>query len=132
MSEQTTKTYRNKWPENPGYEIRLKPAGTRVRVTFNGETIADSENATLLEEQNHAPVYYFPRADLRMDRLRRTEHHSHCPYKGHCSYYSIEVGGRIAENAVWSYEDPYPEIAGIRDLAAFYPDRVDAIDVVKS
>lgn len=127
MTEGTTKTHRNKWPENPGYNIRLEPAGRRVQVSFNGEVVVDTENAVVLHEQNHKPVYYFPRADIRMDRLSRTDHHTHCPYKGHCTYYSVAAGGRVAENAMWSYEDPYPEMKAIAGFGAFYPDRVDAI-----
>jgi uncharacterized protein (DUF427 family) len=129
MSAPEGKVYRNKWPENPGYQLTLEPGTARVVVSFAGEVIASSDRVTILHEQGHGPVYYFPRADLNMALLNRTDHHSHCPYKGHCSYFSIAVGGKTAENAVWSYEEPYPEVAGIKELAAFYPDRVDRIDV---
>ena len=123
------KVARNKWPENPGYDLRIEPFGRRVSVSFAGQVIADSANVTALYEQGHGVVYYIPRADLKMEFLKPTEHHSHCPYKGHCSYYSIVVDDRVAENAVWSYENPYPEVSGIRELAAFYESRVDNISV---
>ncbi len=129
MSASEGKVARNKWPENPGYDLRIEPFGQRVSVSFAGQVIADSANVTALYEQGHGVVYYIPRADLKMDLLKRTEHHSHCPYKGHCSYYSIVVNDKVAENAVWSYEDPYPQVSGIRDLAAFYANRVDDISV---
>jgi uncharacterized protein (DUF427 family) len=61
-----------------------------------------------------------------MQRLRRTSHGSHCPYKGDASYFSIVDG---PENAVWSYEQPYDEMRDIQDLLAFYPTKVDAIAV---
>ena len=54
---------------NPDYKVLLEPSPRRVRVAFNGETIADSTNAHLLFETRHLPVYYFPRADVRMDLL---------------------------------------------------------------
>ncbi len=101
----------------------------RVRVHFNGVTVADSGRAMEMREGRYASVYYLPRADVRMDLLRRTGHHSHCPYKGDASYWTLSVGEREAENAVWSYEDPFDQVAGIKDYLAFYRDRVDAIQV---
>jgi uncharacterized protein (DUF427 family) len=119
------KEYRNKWPENPECRIEFVPSPRRVRVKFAGETIADTVDARLMRENRHIPVYYFPRKDVRMELLEATDHHSHCGYKGHCSYWSLRVGDAVSENAVWSYEDPYPEVAEIKDYMAFYWDRVD-------
>lgn len=110
---------------NPDYRILFEPSPRRVRVQFAGEWIADSTNAHLLFETRHLPVYYFPRADVRMDLLAPTEHHTFCPYKGRASYWTVGVGERAAENAVWGYPDPYDEVMAIRDFVAFYWDRVD-------
>ena len=60
-----------------------------------------------------------------MDLLTRTAHSTHCPYKGEASYWTVEAAGRTAENAVWSYEHPIPEMAGIAGYVAFYRDRMD-------
>ncbi len=60
-----------------------------------------------------------------MDFLARTEHHTHCPYKGDAAYFNIIRDGRYAENAVWSYEDPYPAMAQIKGHLAFYPNQVE-------
>ena len=65
-------------------------------------------------------VYYIPRKDVRMDRLVRSSHSTHCPFKGDASYFSV-VGG--PENAVWSYESPYDEMLAIKERLAFYPDK---------
>jgi uncharacterized protein (DUF427 family) len=113
----------------PGHSITTKPAGVRVRVTFKGEAIADTKDAIALEEamsgSTVAPVvYYIPRKDVKMDRLVRTSHRTHCPFKGDASYFSLKHG---PENAVWSYEQPYDEMRVIKDLLAFYPDKVDSI-----
>lgn len=108
--------------------IKLQPAGVRVQVTFNGEVIADTRDAVRMEEGSYAPVYYLPRKDVKMERLIRTSHTTHCPHKGDATYYSVS-NGRTAKNAAWSYEHPFEQMAGIRELLAFYPDRVDAITV---
>jgi uncharacterized protein (DUF427 family) len=63
-----------------------------------------------------------------MSALTPTAHHTHCPYKGDASYFTIAVGGRTAENAVWSYEQPFPAVAEIKEHLAFYPNRVDKIE----
>ena len=110
---------------NPDYKVTLEASPRRVRVKFNGETIADSSAAHLLFETRHLPVYYFPRADVRMDLLTPTDHHSFCPYKGTASYWTIRVGDRASENAVWGYPDPFDEVPALKDFVAFYWDRVD-------
>lgn len=114
------------WPRNPEYVIDFETIPARLRAEFNGETVADSRGAKVMWELGHAPVYYFPREDVRMDLLRRTEHHTHCPYKGDASYWSLSVGDRVVDNAAWSYEAPYEEMAAIKDFVSFYWDRVDA------
>ncbi|MBM3488666.1 MAG: DUF427 domain-containing protein [Alphaproteobacteria bacterium] len=110
---------------NPGYRIDLETSPRRVRVVFADTAIADTTRALLMREQNHLPVYYFPIADVRMDRLVPTAHKTHCPYKGEASYWTIEAGGRRAENAVWGYVEPYVESAAIAGTVAFYWNRVD-------
>jgi uncharacterized protein (DUF427 family) len=105
----------------PAPHISTRPAGMRVVAKFKGETIADTREALALKEGSYPVVYYFPRKDVKMDRLERTAHSTHCPYKGDASYYSLKGG---PENAVWSYEQPFDEMAAIKDLLAFYPDKV--------
>jgi uncharacterized protein (DUF427 family) len=109
---------------HPGHRITTGPAGVRVQVKFNGEVIADSRDAVVMEEGSYAPVYYLPREDVKMERLSRTTHQTHCPFKGHASYFSL-LGG--PENAVWSYEQPYDEMLAIKERLAFYPDKVEVL-----
>ncbi|MBV9346764.1 MAG: DUF427 domain-containing protein, partial [Pseudolabrys sp.] len=68
--------------------------------------------------------YYIAREDTDMAALRRTARHSACPYKGDASYFTVDAGGHTAENAAWSYEQPYPAVAEIAGRLAFYPDKV--------
>jgi uncharacterized protein (DUF427 family) len=115
-------------PERRGrrHVISVEPCPKRVRTVFGDVTIADSTRVLLLLESKHLPVYYFPVEDVRMDLLEPTEHATHCPYKGDASYWSIKVDGRLAEDAVWGYQDPLPERADIKGHVAFYWNKVDA------
>ncbi len=113
------------WALNPGYEITIEPVSARLWVQLGGEVVAESENARVMYELGHAPVYYFDRDDVRMDTLIPTDHHSHCPYKGDAGYYSVTAGGKTSENAVWYYPYPYDEMAQLEGLLGFYFDRFD-------
>ena len=115
------------YQKNPQHRIATQPAGVRVQVKFEGEVIADTQDAIRLDEGSYAPVYYIPRKDVKMERFSRTTHSTYCPFKGHASYYSLVSAGRTVENAVWTYEQPYDEVAVIKERLAFYPNKVDSI-----
>ncbi|HEY3073804.1 MAG TPA: DUF427 domain-containing protein, partial [Burkholderiales bacterium] len=109
------------------YQIRFEPSPRRVRVEFNGTWVADSQRALILHETRLAPAYYFPREDVQVALLEKTEQVTHCPFKGNASYWTLRAGGAAAENAAWSYEEPYEDAAPIRRYISFYPERVSAI-----
>ena len=106
--------------ETANYEISAEVSERKVTIELDGITIADSNKAVLYRESRLAPVYYFPRSDVRMDLLRRTNHRSHCPFKGNASYWSISIGDKEVENAVWSYENPLDEAGAIKGHLAFW------------
>jgi uncharacterized protein (DUF427 family) len=110
------------------HPITIEPNPNRIRVTFNGRTVADTTRAVTLREARYQPVLYVPREDADMALFERSPHGTRCPYKGDAAYYSLRVGDRVAENAVWSYEQPFPAMVEIAGRLAFYPDRVDAIE----
>lgn len=112
----------------PDHPISISRNSNRVRVTFGGKIVADTARALTLKEAGYLAVQYIPRADVDMSLLTPTRHSTHCPYKGDASYFSIQAGERTSENAVWSYETPYPAMAEIGGYLAFYPDRVDKIE----
>jgi uncharacterized protein (DUF427 family) len=97
----------------------------RMRASFAGETIVDSRHAKLLHEHGHLPVLYFPEAEVRMDLVEPTDHSTRCPFKGEASYWSVRVGDRVAENAVWSYPDPIEDAPPIAGYFAFYWRQMD-------
>ena len=115
----------------PDHPITVMPEPRRVRVLVAGVAVADTRNALRLEEARYPPVFYVPRADIRADSFVASDRTSHCPYKGDARYFDLAVDGTLRRDAVWSYEDPYPAVAGIRGHVAFYPDRVDAIEVTE-
>ena len=113
----------------PNHPITVTPTEGRVVVTLGGQIIADSRNALTLQESTYPAVQYVPVADVDAALLERSTTESYCPFKGDASYYSIVAEGAKAVDAVWEYRDPYDAVAAIKDHVAFYPDRVDAIEV---
>lgn len=113
----------------PDHPITVTPNPARIKVTVAGRIVADTTEALTLQEASYPAVQYIPRRDVDMSLLERSNHVTYCPYKGDCSYYGIPAGGERSANAVWTYEMPYPAVAAIKEYVAFYPDRVDAIEV---
>ena len=125
MPDHAQKT-RSAFAEHPDYRVRFEPCAKRVRVMASGTAVADTTRVRLMRETGHVPVYYFPRDDLRMDLLERSDHRTFCPFKGTASYWHVTQGADRRENAVWSYETPFEEVAQIKDYMAFYWNRMDA------
>lgn len=115
----------------PDHPITVERNPARIVVTLGGRVIADTRDALTLREASYPAVQYIPRKDVDMSLLARTDHSSHCPYKGEASYFSIPSGGERSRNAVWTYESPHAAVATIKDRLAFYPDRVDSIEEIK-
>jgi uncharacterized protein (DUF427 family) len=114
------------WPLNPDYVMDLDPLPFRLRAEVAGETIVDSTDGRVMFELGHAPVYYVPKGDVRMDLMTPTDLATHCPYKGDASYWSLAVGDTTVENIIWGYEDPYAEMAHLKGYVGVYWDRIDA------
>ena len=108
----------------PDHPITISPTANRVRVTADGVVIAETRRALTLKEASYPAVQYIPREDAKLELLSRTERVTHCPYKGDASYFSINAGGKVIENSIWTYETPFPAMAEISGHLAFYPDRV--------
>jgi uncharacterized protein (DUF427 family) len=105
---------------------RVERSARRIRVEFNGETIADSTRTLRVLETSHPPVYYIPKDNIRMDLLSRTQTETYCEWKGSATYWSLEVGDRTSADAAWSYEQPIPGFKPIAGHLAFYATRIDA------
>ncbi|MDQ2764135.1 MAG: DUF427 domain-containing protein [Pseudomonadota bacterium] len=108
----------------PDHPITVAVNPRRVRALYQGHVIADSAQVLMLTEAGYSPVAYFQRADVDMAYMARTDRSTHCPYKGRASYFTLTMDGAIAENAVWTYEDPYPAMSEIAGRLAFFPNAV--------
>lgn len=107
------------------HEITVTPAEGHIEVTLDGETLAASDRAVVLNETGLRPRYYFPREDVRMDLLKPTSTTSVCPFKGTASYWSVAVGGQVHDDLVWGYQTPIPEVEGITGLVCFWEEKAD-------
>jgi len=109
----------------PDHPITITPTAGRVTVQVAGRTIADSTNALTLQEADYPAVQYLPLADVDAEVLVRSDTQTYCPFKGDASYYSVRTGDGELADAIWTYEQPYPAVAEIKEHAAFYADKVD-------
>ena len=114
------------------HAITIERNPHRVTVTFHGTVIADTRRALVLKEGRLPPVTYVPREDVQMSYLQRTDHSTHCPFKGNASYFSVRVDGKTADNAVWTYEAPLDAVARIKDCLSFYGEKLDVVEFPKS
>lgn len=112
--------------EGPAHRLLLDAFPRRVRATLGGETVLDTQRGQLLHETGILPQLYVPAGDVRQDLLEPTDHHTHCPFKGDASYWSVRAGDRVAEDAAWGYPEPLEPAAWLRGQVAFYWDAMDA------
>lgn len=113
----------------PDHPIAITPAAGRMRALWQGRVVAESDHVLMLTEAAYGPVAYFPRADALMAMFSKTERQTFCPYKGQARYFSLSADGDVAQNAVWTYEDPFPAMAAIRGYLAFYANVVEVDDL---
>ncbi len=106
--------------ERPDYRVDILARRNRVTVSGGGQLLADSRRCLLVDEQDHGLVFYFPPQDVRLDLFTTDDRTSVCPFKGVATYQ------RFGEDIyIWSYEDPFREVARIRGYVAFFQDVVE-------
>jgi uncharacterized protein (DUF427 family) len=113
----------------PDHPITITANPRRVRISAAGVVIAETAHALTLKEASYPAVNYIPRADANMELLKRSERVTHCPYKGDANYFNILADGKIFDNAIWTYEAPFPAMTEISGHLAFYPDKVKIEEV---
>lgn len=106
---------------DPYSRIDVRETSRQVRVSLGGEVVAESRRAKVLFEAGLPPRWYFPREDVRMDLLEDSDKQTTCAYKGFASYWSLGDEDDIA----WTYLDPLHDALPVRDMVAFFNERVD-------
>jgi uncharacterized protein (DUF427 family) len=108
------------------HPITVEPTGRHVTVRVSGEVVAESDDALTLQESTYPAVQYIPLADVVAERLWPSGTETYCPYKGDAKYYHVvTAAGEAVDDAVWTYQKPYPAVARIAGHVAFYRDKAD-------
>jgi uncharacterized protein (DUF427 family) len=113
-------------PRDPFHRIDVLPSSRQVRLELDGQLLAVSSRPVLLFETMLPTRYYLPRADVTAE-LVPSSTRTWCAYKGQASYFSASVGGRLVPDIAWSYPDPQHDAARVRDLIAFFDERIDVV-----
>ncbi len=110
--------------------IKIRKAGGTWVVRAGGAVLGETHDALELVEGGYPPVIYFPRGDIAMAFLEKTDKTTTCPHKGEASYYSIVTKSTTLKDAAWSYESPKEAVAEIRDHLAFYESETVAVEQI--
>jgi uncharacterized protein (DUF427 family) len=112
-------------PRDPYSRIDVRKTTRHVRVSTDGEVLAESRRTKVLYEAGLPPRWYFPREDVRMDLLETSDGRTTCAYKGHASYWNVRVGDRVEDDLVWTYREPLHDAMPVKDMLAFFNERVE-------
>ncbi|GAA5031126.1 DUF427 domain-containing protein [Streptomyces siamensis] len=99
-----------------GHTITIEQSDRHVRVVRGDQVLAESDRSLVLRETGCPARYYIPAEDVRLDLLTPSDTHTRCPFKGTASYWSLPD----ATDLVWSYPEPKPDVAQIKDHFCFY------------
>jgi len=117
--------------EFPDHKVLEKHPKEKFQVKVDRNVIAESSDVIEVDEDENPQRFYFPRSAVKMNLLNRTETTSKCPFKGTAHYYSLKLGGKTLNDAVWTYEEPFEEHVDLKDRMAFYDDKIKDIKIEK-
>ena len=107
------------------HPITVTPTGRHVVVRIDGEIVAETDDALTLQESTYPAVQYVPLAAVTPAALHRSDTTTYCPFKGEANYFHVGVAGHTVDDAIWTYENPFPAVAAIADHVAFYADKAE-------
>ncbi len=114
-------------PRDPYHRVDICNSSREIKIKINGETIAATHHPVVLFETGLPVRFYIRKTDINLKLLKATDHQTGCPYKGTASYYSVVSNGNILENIAWTYPFPNPEASKIKDMIAFYTEKMDEV-----
>ena len=112
---------------HPDHHLNIRLCPGLVEIQWAGQVVACSEEALELHESGYQPVYYFPPHSVDQRWLEPSAHTTYCPFKGEASYWHLRTGDRQVDHAVWSYQDPLRQMAGIQNYLAFDRKKIDHV-----
>lgn len=118
---------KSEWLAHPDYQIDISNVNKHISILVNEKMLADSHQTLLLSEQDHPPVYYIPRTDVRMELLHKVNKVTFCPFKGEATYWALKENSGQLKIIAWGYEKPFEQVSAIKNSIAFYPDQLDHI-----
>ncbi|MCY6380142.1 DUF427 domain-containing protein [Hoeflea prorocentri] len=112
-----------------GYRLAVTPLSGKTVAKCGDVVLAESGDARMMHETRLPSVVYFPRKDIAVKLLATSDHRTFCPFKGTATYWDVQVGDRIFENAAWCYKNALPESRDIEGYVGFMPDILDAVEM---
>jgi uncharacterized protein (DUF427 family) len=112
-------------PRDPYHRVDALSTSRRVRVSLDGEVLADSRRGMVIFETGLPPRWYVPLEDVNGDALVPSDTQTGCAYKGFASYWSVRVGDRLEKDLAWCYPEPRREVERVAGLVTFFNERVD-------
>lgn len=112
------------WAKYPDHVIDLVPVPFTARAWAGDVLLAETKSALRLEETRHVDRLYFPESDVNWEHFEESDAHTICPFKGEASYWHLVVTDPVEQNVVWTYRDPFDEVAGIKGYVSFYQERL--------
>jgi uncharacterized protein (DUF427 family) len=112
-------------PRDPYHRVDVLSTSRHIRISLDGEVLAETERAEALFESNLPTRWYIPREDV-VATVEPTDTVTRCPYKGTASYYSVKLSnGEVAKDVIWYYDEPLVAVGKIEGLLCFFNERVD-------
>ena len=111
--------------EHPEHHVNERHVPGRLRALLGADVLVDSDDVIEVDEDGNPPRYYFPRDNVRMDRMSASDTRTYCPFKGEASYFTMEFLDGQMPDAAWTLKQPYDEHADLKDRVAFYSEKFD-------
>ena len=115
--------------DDSGKRMEINRVAGTVEISSNGEPLAESKLALVLEEEGYPPRYYIPAMDVRTERLLPSETRTHCPHKGEAEYFHYETDEGLLTDVAWTYPEPGGEVHEIAGHIAFHQEELDPVRI---